>query len=523
VPFTFTVTRSSGVGTSEVNWSLSGSGIDSDDVQASSGLVSFTNGETSKIVTVLIKGDTMVEPSETFTVTLSNPQGATLGSTTSVTGTILNDDAPPATPTVAIAALSASKAEGNSGATEFTFLVSRDSTVGTSDVTWNFSGVGLNPAGPDDVQSTSDTVSFAHGEASKTITVLIKGDTTVEPNETFTVTLSNPQGATLGVAQAGGTITNDDAAPAAPMVSITADDDVKVEGNSTTTPFTFTIVRDSGEGTSTVGWTLTGSTDAFDFSSSSSGTVSFGANETSKTITVLVNGDTTVENNETFTVTLNSIDNATIDQSKASASSTILNDDFSQFTPSVFDIAMKDAVKYEGDSGTTQFTFTISRASTVGGASVRWRFLGDGEDPASRSDVKDYEGLVIFDDGEGSKEITVEVKGDLTNENDENFSVILMNAYGATIGASIADGLIRDDDNAPTNISLNASNAMELAATGSVVGTLSAQDPDAGSTFTYALLDSAGGRFRISGNQLLVDNGFLLDFEQGGHIPSRFK
>jgi Ca2+-binding RTX toxin-like protein len=300
------------------------------------------------------------------------------------------------------------------------------------------------------------------------------------------------------------------------MVSITADDDVKVEGNSTTTPFTFTIVRDSGEGTSTVGWTLTGSTDAFDFSSSSSGTVSFGANETSKTITVLVNGDTTVENNETFTVTLNSIDNATIDQSKASASSTILNDDFSQFTPSVFDIAMKDAVKYEGDSGTTQFTFTISRASTVGGASVRWRFLGDGEDPASRSDVKDYEGLVIFDDGEGSKEITVEVKGDLTNENDENFSVILMNAYGATIGASIADGLIRDDDNAPTNISLNASNAMELAATGSVVGTLSAQDPDAGSTFTYALLDSAGGRFRISGNQLLVDNGFLLDFEQGG-------
>ena len=56
------------------------------------------------------------------------------------------------------------------------------------------------------------TVSFAAGESSKVISINVAGDTAVESNETFSVTLSNPgAGAILGTASANGVIRNDDA------------------------------------------------------------------------------------------------------------------------------------------------------------------------------------------------------------------------------------------------------------------------------------------------------------------------
>jgi hypothetical protein len=58
------------------------------------GTVNFANGATSGSFNVTICGDSEIEPDETFTVTLSNPTGgAVLGTPTSATATILNDDA----------------------------------------------------------------------------------------------------------------------------------------------------------------------------------------------------------------------------------------------------------------------------------------------------------------------------------------------------------------------------------------------------------------------------------------------
>jgi Calx-beta domain/RTX calcium-binding nonapeptide repeat (4 copies) len=64
-----------------------------------------------------------------------------------------------------------------------------------------------------DYTATSGTLVFAPGETSKTIGVPIIADTVVEPDETLTLTLSNPVNAKLGTAQAIGTIENDDFAP----------------------------------------------------------------------------------------------------------------------------------------------------------------------------------------------------------------------------------------------------------------------------------------------------------------------
>jgi hypothetical protein len=119
-----------------------------------------------------------------------------------------------ATATLTIAATEAVKAEGQSVATPFTFTVTRSGlTTGTTTVKWAVTGSGANPAnGADFVGGTlpSGTLTFNVGETSKTLTVLVAGDTMVEPDEGFTVTLSDAVNAEIETATATGTILNDE-------------------------------------------------------------------------------------------------------------------------------------------------------------------------------------------------------------------------------------------------------------------------------------------------------------------------
>src|SRR5262249_29643323 len=117
---------------------------------------------------------------------------------------------------LAIAATDASKAEGNTGSTPFTFTVTRSGdTTGASSATYIVTGSGANAANAADFTGATlptGTVSFAAGQTSKLVTINVAGDTTAEANEGFTVTLSAPSaGTTIATAAATGTIINDDA------------------------------------------------------------------------------------------------------------------------------------------------------------------------------------------------------------------------------------------------------------------------------------------------------------------------
>ncbi|MFM8599018.1 MAG: Calx-beta domain-containing protein, partial [Mycobacterium sp.] len=192
------------------------------DYTATSGTVSFAPGVISQQISVNVTGDTTVEPDETFTVTLANPTGATLA-TASATGTITNDDTAPvvSAPTLSIANVSV--AEGNSGSTTARFTVSL-SKAATSTVTVGYATANGTATAGQDYTAASGTLSFTPGVISQQISVNVTGDTTVEPTETFTVTLTNPTGATFvsgaATASATGTITNDDTAttPVTPPV-----------------------------------------------------------------------------------------------------------------------------------------------------------------------------------------------------------------------------------------------------------------------------------------------------------------
>ena len=111
--------------------------------------------------------------------------------------------------TVAIAATDANKAEGNDGTTPFTFTVTRSvDTSGETSVDFAVSG-DIDAA---DFGGTlpSGTVNFASGETSQVITLDVSGDNDSEPDESFTVTLSNASSATISTETADGSIQNDD-------------------------------------------------------------------------------------------------------------------------------------------------------------------------------------------------------------------------------------------------------------------------------------------------------------------------
>jgi Ca2+-binding RTX toxin-like protein len=167
-------------------------------------------------------------------------------------------------PTVSVAG--GSQAEGNSGTAPLTFTVTL-SKASKLRVTVAYATADGTAAAGSDYTATRGTLVFAPGETSKTVAVAIVGDAAVEPDETFTLTLSGPVNATLGTASATGTITNDDVKATAGHYHgpITTggfiDFDVSADGSSVTNLQIFpylTCTPADGSGTYPLG--LSGST-----------------------------------------------------------------------------------------------------------------------------------------------------------------------------------------------------------------------------------------------------------------------
>ncbi|MBL1211091.1 Calx-beta domain-containing protein, partial [Geminocystis sp. GBBB08] len=319
--FTFTITRS--VNTTDannVNWAVTSSGANpangADFVGGvlPTGTVSFASGETSKVITVNVQGDTTVEPDENFTVTLSNAtNGATITTATAI-GTIQNDDV---SANLAIAPTNADQTEGNSGTKAFTFTVTRSgTTTGANNVNWAVTGSGTNPANATDFAGgilPTGTVSFASGETSKVITVNVQGDTTVEPNENFTLTLSNAtNGATITTPTAIGTIQNDDI----PQIIISPSQTI-VEGLTSPQNLTYTVTLSQvSSQTVTVQYaTANGTAIAGSDYTATSGTLTFSPGQISKTITIPILNDSVNEFDENFNLTLSNPSNANLSNS----------------------------------------------------------------------------------------------------------------------------------------------------------------------------------------------------------------
>lgn len=212
--------------------------------------------------------------------------------------------------------------EGNSGSSNASFTISLDHAF-IQDVVVTYNTSDGSAVAPGDYTSTSGTVTIPAGSTSVTVNVPVLGDTTYEANETFNVNLTAASnGATLADALGVGTINNDDAMP---TLSITGAS--TLEGQSGTHVMTFTVTQSAVSGVATtVNWTTAnGSASAGSDYVAASGTLTIPAGSTTGQIQVTINGDTAIEGNETFTVSLSSPAGATI--AAGTATGTIIDDE----------------------------------------------------------------------------------------------------------------------------------------------------------------------------------------------------
>jgi hypothetical protein len=223
---------------------------------------------------------------------------------------------PPPPPTLSIS--NESVTEGNSGSTNMVFTVTL-SKAATETVTVNYGPENGLAVGGKDFDLLPGSLTFTPGQTTKQITVAVRGDTIDEHDEEFAVNLSAASGADISDGEGTGTIVDNDAAP-----SITISDVSKKEGRRGTTAFAFTVsLSGVSEKSIFVDYaTANGTATAGQDFIAALGTLTFAPGQTSRVLTINVNGDRTREASETFFVNLVG-ENVTDAQGRG----TILDDD----------------------------------------------------------------------------------------------------------------------------------------------------------------------------------------------------
>ena len=231
---------------------------------------------------------------------------------------------------------------------------------------------------------------------------------------------------------------------AAQQPSISVHDAVVSEGNSGTTQATFVVelsapapaspavsfsyaTSSAPDGTATAGT---------DYVVASGGPITFAAGQTQKQVVVQVNGDTVDEQQEFFYLDISNVQNATVSSSRGKGF--IVDDDGP--TISVNDVSIT-----EGNSGTKNATFTLTLSgSSVEPIAVRVETAA-GTATAS-SDYNSINVVVLFQPGEVTHTVDVQIIGDSNLELNETFFVNITEAFATTIADGQGVGTILDDD-----------------------------------------------------------------------------
>ncbi|CCI28609.1 Similar to tr/Q8YRU7/Q8YRU7 (fragment) [Microcystis aeruginosa PCC 9809] len=303
--YTFTRTGST-TSALTANYTVGGTATNGTDYTSIPTSVTFAAGSATATVTVDPTADTTVESDETVILTLAAGTGYTVGTTTPVTGTITNDDFPSITLAVSPSSVT------EDGTTNLVYTFTR-SGVTTNPLTVNYTLGGTATLNTDYTRTgTTNTVTFAAGSSTATVTVNPTADTTVESDETVILTLAAGTGYTVGTTTAvTGTITNDDF----PQLSI--NDITVVEGQNSNAILTVTVNNPNSQAIS-VNYTTTpiNAIANVDYTSQT-GTLTIAANTSTATISIPILNDNLNEPDEAFTVTLSNAVNATINPDEA--------------------------------------------------------------------------------------------------------------------------------------------------------------------------------------------------------------
>ena len=371
--------------------------------------------------------DGFTEGDEDVVVTIANVRpagGAILGKSTA-TGTITDNDDPPA---VTVADATAPEdadlvfAVTLSPASSWEVSVEYEFAPGTATENADYGG------------ALSGSVTFAPGQTAREVVLDLEDDLIDEDDETVTLALSGVRGAVLADGVATGTITDNDDPPVLGVADATGPEGSRLvfaatlsDPSSRDIEFRYEVT----DGTATA---------HDDYAVEGDGTAMIPAGETEVEIPVSAVDDDLYEPDETFEVAISEplpAGGATI--GRAVATGTITDGD------GMPTVTVADATGPEGAS--LAFEVTLSPASSRE-VSLRYEVT---EGTATEND--DYRGALsgplTFAPGETSKEVALELVDDAVAEEDETVTLALSDVQGGTLADGVATGTITDNDGPP--------------------------------------------------------------------------
>ena len=347
------------------------------DYESTSGTLTFAPTDGDKQVTVTIKDDEIQDNGETFRLVLSNPSnGAQLHRTAgTVIGTILNHDSEGLTATFPASAYAS---KSHKGPTDRPQVV----------VAFNSAVASISTTTPSAVVNGASITSVqAHTEDGLQNAQIFFLEPDGNDDITFTL-VANVPCASGGICSGTGTpITQVPSAHTIPAKQTTTASQLSVadatasEEDDSTIDFVVTLNPASDESVTVDYATANGSAAAGGDYTAASGSLTFNAGETTKTIQVSIIDDTVVDDNETLTITLSNASGAEISDGQATGTITDGDTETSPLTAAFQDLP-------SNHDGSIEFTFRVLFSEDVGISYVNMRddafSLSDGDVTTAR-------------------------------------------------------------------------------------------------------------------------------------------
>jgi Calx-beta domain-containing protein len=422
--------------------------------------LTFTPGETSKVLYVPIVSDNAVENSEIFYLVLFNsnahdPVSHPAILTNTATITVLDDDATSGIIGFQKAAYSINEnSQFNPGhASSIALVVTRTGDI-TRQVAVNYATSAVTATEDIDYQGAAGTLLFGSGQTSKTISIPVFNDNLSEGGETFRVDLSPSFG---GTSTATVTIQDDDAAEV--NFSAAAYSVAENAGSAT-----MTLLR-TGNTISAVTVnvvTIAGTAAADEDYTTISRPVAFEANQTAATFDVPIRDDALIEGSEFFQITLSARINSGVVIGPTSNAQVAITDNERantiEFSAPEFSVEENDSSKLAkitvrlNRGGNPNQTVSVQYFTSAGSATPNIDYK-----PITSASQK----TLVFTPGQTLKTFTVPIIDDAVAEGTETVGLVLANPINTDLGATANATLqILDDENGsqPGNATTNLVN-----------------------------------------------------------------
>ena len=409
----------------------------------------FAAGSNRATVEIKPIDDDIYEGSERVGLSVRPGSGYSIGSSASAEIAIEDNET---IPTLTITPATQTIIEKNIGdpVNSASFQVQLSGKSATA-ITVDYSTINGTATAGSDFTATSGQLTFAPGSLSQTILVPITPDNTVEPNETFSIQLTNPIGAIISTTSATATIQNDDVLP---TVSIIPLDNSNLPIDQLPNQQTVTLKRDGDPSQPLIVRYLLSRLIGEKIQEITN-SVTFTAGQSTTTIPLTIDGTAIYRELEKDTITLIADPNYAINSLSKPTTISLSNNQ----TPPTLSISDTEII--EGDSGTSQLRFT-ARLSSPSAQAITVNYQTKDEEALAGKDYIASNETLTFAAQEIEKVIEITIINDKIIERDEKFTLMLSNpSNGVILSKASAIGLIRNNDKARVAVNVTDAQAGE--------------------------------------------------------------